>query len=109
MSIVKDAGSTNWHGYNFMVNRTAPGILERNLGGWNWRGAGTVRYNVQGCEMELAIRRADLGLSDASKPLHIQFKWADHMQHPGEIEDFAINGDTAPNGRFNYVCNAPGS
>ena len=58
--------------------------------------------------MELAIRRADLGLAKASKPLRLEFKWADNMQHPGQIEDFAINGDAAPDGRFNYVYSAPG-
>ena len=86
---VKGAAGTNWHGYNFMVNRTAAGVLEKNTGGWNWRRAGTVRYKVKGCEMELAIRRSDLGLGDASKALRIEFKWADNMQHPGQIEDFA--------------------
>lgn len=105
---VNGAAGTNWHGYNFVVNRTAAGVLEASAGGWNWRRAGTVRYKVKGCEMELAIRRADLGLRDASQPLHIEFKWADNMQHPGEIEEFAINGDVAPNGRFNYVYSVPG-
>ena len=28
-------------------------------------------------------------------------------QHPGQIEDFALYGDAAPNGRFNYVYKAP--
>jgi hypothetical protein len=59
--------------------------------------------------MELAIRRSDLGLSSASKALSIEFKWADNMQQAGQIEEFAINGDAAPNGRFNYVYAAPGT
>ena len=67
-----------------------------------------MRYKIKGCEMELAIRRSDLGLGDASKPLRLEFKWADNMQHPGQIEEFAVNGDAAPNGRFNYVYTAPG-
>jgi hypothetical protein len=105
---VKAAGGTHWQGYNFIVNRTVAGVLEESTGGWNWRRAGTVRYKVKGCEMELAIRRADLGLGDASKPLHLEFKWADNVQQPGQIEEFAVNGDAAPNGRFNYVYTAPG-
>ena len=67
-----------------------------------------MRHKVKGCELELAIRRADLGLGDASKPLHLEFKWADNVQHPGQVEDFAINGDAAPNGRFNYIYSVPG-
>ena len=104
---VGGGAGTNWHGYNYMVNRTAAGVLEKNTGDWTWRRAGTVRYRVKGCEMELAIRRSDLGLRDSSKPLRLEFKWADAMQHPGQIEDFALNGDAAPNGRFNYVYRAP--
>jgi len=105
---VKGAAGTNWHGYNFMVNRAAAGVLEKNSGSWNWHRAGSVRYKVKGCEMELAIRRSDLGLRDASKPVRLEFKWADNMQRPGQIEDFALNGDAAPNGRFNYAYSTPG-
>ena len=105
---VKGFTGTNWQGYNFVVNRTAAGVLEESTGGWNWRRAGTVRYRVNGCEMALAVRRKDLGLGDATKPLHLEFKWADNVQQPGCIEEFAVNGDAAPNGRFNYVYSAPG-
>jgi hypothetical protein len=105
---VEVASGRNWQGYSFIVNRNAAGILERNTGDWNWRGAGRVRYRVKGCEMELAIRRADLGLRTPSRPVRLAFKWADNVQHPGQIEDFAINGDAAPNGRFTYVYSAPG-
>jgi hypothetical protein len=104
---VRTSAGTNWHGYNFLVNRTAAGVLEESTGGWNWRRAGTVRYKIKGSEMELAIRRADLGLDGASKPLHVEFKWADNIQQPDQIEEFAVNGDAAPNGRFNYVYAAP--
>lgn len=105
---VKAAAGTNWHGYNFLVNRSAAGVLEESTGGWNWRRAGTVRHKMKGSEMELAIHRVDLALGDASKPLRIEFKWADNVQQPGQIEEFAVNGDAAPNGRFNYVFSAAG-
>jgi hypothetical protein len=106
---IKGAVGTKWQGYDYMVNRTTAGVLERCTGGWSWHRAGTVRYKIKGCEMELAIRRSDLGLSSASKALSIEFKWADNMQQAGQIEEFAINGDAAPNGRFNYVYAAPGT
>lgn len=32
----------------------------------------------------------------------IDFKWADNLQHPGDILDFYLSGDVAPDGRFNY-------
>src|SRR5579871_5291907 len=96
----------SWEGYDFVVNRLGPnvstGVLEISTGGWNWQERGRVRYRVQGNEMELAIRRVDLGLTDTSRPLHIEFKWADNIQRPGDIMEFTLNGDAAPNGRFNY-------
>ena len=32
----------------------------------------------------------------------IDFKWADNIQQTGEWSDFTINGDAAPNDRYNY-------
>ncbi|HXG23085.1 MAG TPA: hypothetical protein VNJ09_00915, partial [Chthonomonadales bacterium] len=97
---------TGWEGYDFLVNRrvidTVTTTLEENLGGWNWRKKAMVRYRVRGNEMMLAIHRADLGLADSSRPLQIDFKWADNMQDEGSMDAFTLNGDCAPPGRFNY-------
>jgi len=30
------------------------------------------------------------------------FKWVDNAQHPGEIIDFYVSGDVAPEGRFTF-------
>ena len=35
-------------------------------------------------------------------PSAIDFKWADNLQHPGEVSDFYLSGDVAPEGRFVY-------
>lgn len=98
---------TGWEGYNFVVNRTVrdaeTSVLEESAGGWNWRAKAEARYRVRGREMELAIRRADLGLDDLSKPLRFEFKWADNMQQEGDIMELTLNGDAAPNGRFHYL------
>ena len=95
-----------WEGYDFVVNRkledATTSVLEACTGGWNWQPKGKVRYQVVGNEMELAIRRADLGLANLSQPLHIQFKWADNMQREGDVMEFILSGDVAPNNRFNY-------
>ena len=97
----------NWNGYQFVLNRKQAdaqyGVLEQSTGGWNWREKARVRYRVQGNEMQITIPRSALGLQDLSKPLHLEFKWVDNMQHEGDITDFGLHGDAAPNGRFNYV------
>ena len=97
----------NWHGYQFVVNRVLPDssacVLEHSTGGWNWTAKAKIRYRVVGNEMQLAIRRDDLGVADTSKPLRFEFKWMDNMQHEGDITDFDLDGDAAPNSRFNYL------
>ena len=89
-----------------MVNRTikdaSTTLLEVNTGGWNWRQVAEIRYCVKGNEIELAIPRKALGFGDPKKPISFDFKWADNMQKDGDIMEFTVNGDAAPNGRFNY-------
>jgi hypothetical protein len=97
--------ATGWEGYDFVVNRTVKSadttLLEENRGGWSWRPKTEVRYRVEGEQMMLALRRADLGL--AGRPVRFDLKWADNVQKPGDITEFTTNGDAAPNGRFNYL------
>ncbi len=98
--------ATGWEGYDFIVNRTveSPGRtwLEKSEGGWRWRKVARVNLRVQGNELQLAIPRAALGLPSGRERLSLDFKWADNLQRPGDIMDFYLSGDVAPEGRFNY-------
>ena len=96
---------TGWEGYDFVVNRKAPGkqkaILEKCTGRWKWNELGHIDYRVAGNSMELKIPKS---LLEAGKAINsIAFKWSDNMQQDGDIMDFYINGDAAPGGRFNYL------
>lgn len=96
---------TGWLGYDFVVNRIGVGkgttLLERNVGGtYQWAPVTHVRYAVHGSEMELAIPRSALGIK--TLPATIDFKWADHCFSRGDWTDFTLNGDAAPDDRFNY-------
>jgi len=51
------------------------------------------------------VPRAALGL--AKLPATLDFKWADNIQQTGEAADFTLNGDAAPNDRFNYRATFP--
>jgi len=97
---------TGWEGYDYIVNRTidADGSawLEKNAGGWNWRKVAKIDYRAAGNELHLAIPRVAIRLGEASEKLTIDFKWADNLQHPGDIMDFYLSGDVAPEGRFMY-------
>ncbi len=95
--------NTGWEGYDFVVNRRAPGadtaVLETTARGWHWRTVGVVTFIAHGAELMLRIPKRLLGLGAA---IDIEFKWSDNLQVPGDIEDFLVNGDVAPSGRFNY-------
>lgn len=52
-NVMKVAG---WEGYSFVVNRGAPGVLERSRGGWNWEHIADVPMLVRGNELYFAIR-----------------------------------------------------
>ena len=95
---------TGWLGYDFVVNRSVGAkttSLERNIGGrYQWRPLPPVTYVVRGNEMEIAVPRSAMGIKRL--PATIDFKWADHCYAKGDWTDFTLNGDAAPDDRFNY-------
>lgn len=101
--------TTGWKGYDFCLNYKTPtdaktAILSKCKGTeWEWEDAGTVEYAVKKNMMEVKIPRSLLGVPGA---LDFEFKWSDNMQKEGEILDFYVSGDCAPNGRFNFVYTA---
>jgi hypothetical protein len=72
-----------------MLRRVSDGKLTR------------VPYRVHGSEMEIAIPRAQIGQTDRSR-IAFDFHWTDNIPFGTDIVRFALDGDSAPNGRFNY-------
>jgi hypothetical protein len=97
---------TGWEGFDFIVNRTIENDhatwLEKNVGGWKWEKVAKIDYRVVGNEIQLAIPRDLMGIAEGGTKVSLNFKWADDIQHPGEIMDFYVSGDVAPEGRFMY-------
>jgi hypothetical protein len=96
---------TGWEGYDFVVNRSRKDVhtatLEANVGGrYEWRPVADVPLTVAGNELMLAVPRAALGLGPGA--VDLGFKWADNTGVSGDIMAFYLNGDVAPNGRFNW-------
>ena len=96
---------TGWMGYDYVINRVNvtdhTTTLQRNIGGrYDWQTMATVPYQMVGNQMELSIPRRLLGLNTSAQS--IDFKWADNPRQNGRWDDFYLNGDAAPNGRFNY-------
>lgn len=92
---------TGWLGYDFVVNQAGAGSLVRNVEGtFAWAEAGRVKWQVRGNELEVGLAWRTLGLK--SPPRKLDFKWADNCAATGDWSDFTLNGDAAPNNRFNY-------
>ncbi len=100
---------TGWEGYDFVVNAEVVDAktttLKKSSGGWNWKTVGTISYAVSGDQMELGIPIRDLGVDPLST---VDFHWADNFQKDGDILDFYVSGDNAPDGRYKYRFSTPG-
>ncbi|MCK3683477.1 hypothetical protein [Maribellus sp. YY47] len=98
---------TGWYGYDFIVNKkvldektTTLMRYQQDNAAQPWAEVATLDYRYAGKELELSVPRALLNLE--GNAVSFDFKWADN---PSELEDpisLCLNGDTAPNRKFNY-------
>ncbi len=94
---------TGWLGYDYVVNLEVTSERETTVKSWSdgaWKTAGTANYRVDGNGIEIGVRRALVGLA-TGKPA-FDFHWADNIQSFGDVSELGINGDSAPNRRWNY-------
>lgn len=105
-------GATGWEGYDYLLNRQAPGTDTLTLEQWAGNGYSwsvrdkKISYVQKGNEMEIAIPRYALGLQDGDEQdVDLEFKWMDNVIDPTapDIMDVYTQGDTAPGSRFNYI------
>ncbi len=103
MQLLIDSDSSTrsgWVGYDWIVNRRSPSqgkaAIERNAGEFEWDSPTEIALSVGPSEIELAVSR-DLLQSES-----FNFKWADNSIQEEQWTDFTLNGDVAPNDRFNY-------
>jgi len=94
--------STGWHGYDFVVNSRVltanTTTLKRLSDGKTW----PVPYRAAGQDLVVIVPRALLGLTNLHKTT-FDFHWIDNVPvGTGDIADWWYNGDSAPDGRFNY-------
>ena len=93
--------SNGWNGYDYIVaNNGRDMVLSRYDGEkTGWTAVGKVKWRCGNREMMLAVPRKMLG----SRSGTIDFKWIDNIsKSTRDILDFYVNGDAAPDGRFNY-------
>lgn len=101
---VDGAAATGWLGYDFVLNLQEVGSLLRHSGDpsefkWEMVSEAGVAMDLKTKEMELSVPWRAVG---RNLPASFDFKWADNCIVAGEWSDFTLNGDSAPNDRFNY-------
>ncbi|MFV1968610.1 MAG: hypothetical protein ACC628_24580 [Pirellulaceae bacterium] len=100
---------TGWYGYDYLINKkvvdgetTTVMRYDPNSPGNPWVEQAQLEYRYAGDAMELAVPRRVIGLSGDA--FSFDFHWCDN---PADLKDpisLCINGDSAPNRRFNYRC-----
>ena len=94
--------TTGWQGYDFMIGQGDASAGHTPVQRWqgdHFEAAFSASTALRGQELELAVDKAALGLGDAPS---FDFHWADNVQKVAEMSDFFLNGDSAPDRRFNY-------
>ena len=97
---------TGWEGYDFIVNRKDRrrrdhmAREERRRLALEARREGLLSRQRQRASPGDPARIARHPRDRAA--LSLDFKWADNLQHPGDVMDFYTGGDVAPEGRFRY-------
>ena len=99
--------STGWYGYDYLVNKEVKSSTVTTLKRYNkstkiWDNVSDISYSVKDNRIEIAIPRNLLKLKGDS--FTFDFKWADNPADLNDPISLCINGDTAPNRRFNYRC-----
>lgn len=97
---------TGWNGYDYVVNlevkdRNVTSLHSLKTAKWAPKKVMDIKYAVSGNQLELAIPRNAVGIAKGAA-VNMDFHWADNIQKLGDIVQFAINGDSAPERRFNY-------
>jgi hypothetical protein len=102
--------NTGWKGYNYLVNaevldNSTTTLKQASIYGWTTINR-EIKYRVSGKKMEMKIPRLDI--DQIGDNIRFDFKWADNIQEI-DLDEFYLNGDVAPNSRFNYRYQNKGS
>ncbi|MGC9330021.1 MAG: hypothetical protein ACP5I1_20460 [Candidatus Hinthialibacter sp.] len=95
----------DWQGWRYLVQPASsesdsPLALKHYQAG-NWETIGFLNYHCEEREMAVRIPRNMLGIRAGDEDINLRFKWSDNMQEFDPL-DWIVNGDAAPNGRFQY-------
>jgi len=92
--------TTGWMGYDFRIN--AGTHLQQYTDG-QWKTISKITVKTEGNKLMYSFPLKTI--SGRKGELNFEFKWSDNMQTEDPM-DWYINGDVAPEGRFNYIYQA---
>ncbi|NDV93972.1 hypothetical protein D0T84_03445 [Dysgonomonas sp. 521] len=97
--------STGWYGYDYILNKSVVDDKKTTLMRYNaeskeWYNIRDIEYRMLDNKMELSIPRALINLTE--NQIVFDFKWSDNPADLNDPISLCLNGDTAPNRRFNY-------
>mgnify|MGYP005763886593 CR=1 FL=1 len=98
---------TGWYGYDFIINKnvkndTQTSLMRYDEARTDWIKVANVVFRYQGNKLMISVPRKVLGLEGNS--FAFDFKWSDNTADLNDPISLCLNGDTAPNRRFNYRC-----
>jgi hypothetical protein len=95
--------NTGWEGYDFVINTKVIDKKTSTIASLNKDGTVAnyikINYKKDGNQLMIAVKRTDL---KQESELSFDFHWVDNIQKLGDITEFFINGDSAPERRANY-------
>lgn len=94
---------TGWLGYEYLVNLEPDGKSETSVSQWQnsgWKTIANAAYRVNGNGIEISLARETIDETDGAPAFY--FHWADNIQSFGDVSELGLNGDSAPNRRWNY-------
>ncbi len=97
--------STGWEGYDYLINShvgsSSETTVKHTIDGSSWSTVnGSISYRYSGRKIEIKVPRTDIGQNGVD--VAFDFHWADNIRQHFDIIEFAVNGDSAPDRRFNY-------
>ena len=97
--------STGWYGYDYIINRAVKNERTTTLMRWDaenaaWAEVADVAMRYADNQLELTLPREALNLT--GDEFVVDFKWADNPAGLDDPISLCLEGDTAPNRRFNY-------
>lgn len=97
---------TGWCGYELLVDDAPANETATTIQKWEgeqWGEAQAVKYRYSGQEMEIQVPRSMLNLNEG-EAFQLDFHWADNTGPLENAISLCVDGDSAPNRRFNYRC-----